>query len=337
MIIKYAYYQDPVPTDYLIIVAYKPLLTGGYAEANRAVYDPPHSNPADFVLSVPTPTVHLVRIYQSDDGIALGVMRIEFVATPSFDGPLVIPPLMIKVGRGIADRDPAIDATEVLIPSIADYTISWVEQRGAGPIVGVNDTNDPLAIEWEQRLDGGIDLQNGKVFNDEEEYWLYFEPTLDGNVSAAVFDLTELLEEHIQDVANPHAVTKNQVGLSNIPNAISDSYASGSSSVLATQKAVFDLAASINNLILKADAYNVGSVGANSDVFVTITHSLGLVANSYIVLGGIGGYSGNQNNDNDITYTTYQTLENSFRIGLHNTGGSTANVVFNYMIVKKTI
>jgi len=335
MIIKYSYFQDPVSTQYLIMVAYKPLVTGGYEEANRAVYAEPHDNPGDFVISVPTPAVHLVRIYESADGVALDELRISFVATPRFDGPLVIPPLMIKVGRGIEDRDPTVDATEVAIPSISDYTISWVEQRGAGPLRGVNDTNDPLQIEWTQRLTGGIDLQNGKVFNDEEEYWIYFEPTLDGNVSAAISDLTELLENHIQDTSNPHAVTKGQVGLSNIPNAISDSYQLDSSTTLATSKALRNLWLASQNKILYVDAYNIGAINANSDRQVTITHNLNLVADSYVVVGMLGGYSGSYTNDNKVTYAATATFENSFKVGFHNHGSSTANVVLFYLIVDK--
>ena len=335
MIIKYSYFQDPVSTQYLIMVAYKPLLTGGYEEANRSVYAEPHNNPGDFVISVPTPTVHLVRIYESSDGVALDELRISFVATPRFDGPLVIPPLMIKVGRGIEDRDPTVDATEVAIPSIADYTISWVEQRGAGPLRGVNDTNDPLQIEWTQRLSGGIDLQNGKVFNDGEEYWLYFEPTLDGNVGAAVQDITELLDAHIQNTSNPHAVTKTQVGLSNIPNAISDSYQLNSSTTLATSKALRNLWMAIQNKILYVNAYNIGAINANSDRQVTITHNLNLVVDSYVVVGMLGGYSGSYTSDNKVTYAATATVENSFKVGLHNHGSSTANVVLFFILVDK--
>jgi len=334
MIIKYAYSQDPVPTDYLIMVAYKPLLTGGYEEANRAVYAPPHNNPADFELTVPTPTVHLVRIYQSADGITEGVMRISFVATPRFDGPLVIPPLMIKVGRGIPDRDPAVGSTEVAIPSIASYTISWVEQRGAGPLVGVNDTNDTSAREWEQRVSGGINLLNGKVFNDEEQYWLYFEPTLDGNVSAAVQDLTELLEDHIQDTNNPHGVTKAQVGLGNLPNAISNSYELDSATTLATSKAVHDLWMA-NTRILAVGSYNVGTIQPNTDVQITIVHDLDVAADSYVPVGMLGGYSAPSTNDNRVTYAATATIENSFKVGFRNNGSSPANIVFFYIIVDK--
>ena len=46
------------------------------------------------------------------------------------------------------------------------------------------------------------------------------------------------LETHMRDKANPHGVTKAQVGLDKIPNAISDSVTSTSSKQLATSKAV---------------------------------------------------------------------------------------------------
>jgi hypothetical protein len=337
MIIKYAYYQDPVPTDYLIIVAYKPLLTGGFQEVNRAVYDPPHLNPADFVLSVPTPAVHLVRIYQSADGIALGTMRIEFVANPSLDGPTVPPPLTIKVGGGRAGRDPVDQANEVDIPSIATngWVISWVEQRGAATLVGQDDSPDPEDLEWLPKITGGITLQNGKVFNENELYTIHFESVVEATVSDAIQDLTEVFEDHIQNTSNPHAVTKTQVGLGNIPNAISNSYQQNDPNKLATSKAVHDLWLA-NTRILLVGVQNIGTIPPNTGVEVTITHDLDLIPDSYIPIGTLGGYSGSYTSDNKVTYATSDTLEDSFKVGFHNNGSASANLVFFYIIVDKT-
>src|ERR1051325_846209 len=116
MQINYSYFQDPVPTDYIIVIAYKPLLAGGYEEVNRVVYSPPHTNPRNVSLFVPSPVVHEVRIWESVDGEALTLLRHKFVQTPSFDGPLVTPPVMIQVDGGRPNRDPVDGASGVAIP-----------------------------------------------------------------------------------------------------------------------------------------------------------------------------------------------------------------------------
>lgn len=52
-------------------------------------------------------------------------------------------------------------------------------------------------------------------------------------------DTASTLSSHIGNTSNPHAVTKTQVGLGNIPNLISDSINQDNSNSLATSKAVY--------------------------------------------------------------------------------------------------
>lgn len=59
----------------------------------------------------------------------------------------------------------------------------------------------------------------------------------------------EELNSHLLDNNNPHKVTKIQVGLSNIPNSISDSTDLDSNETLATSKAVFLLKTDFTNRI----------------------------------------------------------------------------------------
>jgi hypothetical protein len=59
-------------------------------------------------------------------------------------------------------------------------------------------------------------------------------------------------------IANANAHTKNQVGLSNIPNSISNSYTLNSSSTLATSKAVNDLKINIDS-----SYYDITEIQAN--------------------------------------------------------------------------
>ena len=60
--------------------------------------------------------------------------------------------------------------------------------------------------------------------------------------------LTTTINNHVSATNNPHSVTKGQVGLGNIPNAISDSTNTNSSSSLATSKAVYTLQNQVNGL-----------------------------------------------------------------------------------------
>lgn len=357
MIIKYSYDQNPVPTDYVIVIASKAIIGGGWIEVNRVVYDPPQLNPRDVALFVPSSVVHLVEIYESPDGIELGILRHAFVATPSFDGPIVIPPMMIKVGGGRDGTesggngavDPVDGATTVTIPAIDGLTVSWIEQRGAGPLKGAADvvSLDPTLLEW-LRLDGNtIALQNGKTFNDQEEYWLYFEPTLDGNVSAAITDITNLLEAHIQNHDNPHETNAEQVGLGNLPNATSDAIDLDDSEVLATSKAVNDLRESIENKILgTGNGYigNIGAVVANGNVSgvvnqnsnssaVTITHGLDL-ADNYMVIGSFLSAAGSYMNDANITWAWKNATPNTFALIMKETSGTSQNVYFYFTLVK---
>lgn len=61
------------------------------------------------------------------------------------------------------------------------------------------------------------------------------------NISALQAEVQVLIDAHASLTNNPHEVTKAQVGLSNLPNATSDSYGHDSSDHLATAKAVHDL------------------------------------------------------------------------------------------------
>jgi hypothetical protein len=56
------------------------------------------------------------------------------------------------------------------------------------------------------------------------------------------------ISAHISRTDNPHGVTKSQVGLSNLPNAISDSTSLASSTTLATSKAVSIVSTAVTNL-----------------------------------------------------------------------------------------
>ena len=65
-------------------------------------------------------------------------------------------------------------------------------------------------------------------------------------VSSALTNLQIAFNEHLEDNTNPHKVTKDQVGLGNLPNAKSDAVDNNNSNVLATSKAVYTVQQNLN-------------------------------------------------------------------------------------------
>jgi hypothetical protein len=353
MQISFTYYQDPIPTQIVRMIFYtarNPTVVVAMEEFN-----PPHLNPRDVSVFVPTPEVHVVEIYETPGGISVGVLKARYVVTASLSAPRITPPLEIVVGGGRDDRDPVDGANGVVISTIDGIPISWVEQKGAGPLTGADSPN-PADIEWLTRTGGGIDLQNGKIFNNGERYWLFFEPYIDSNITSAIFDLTAFIQNHIDDHANPHAVTKSQVGLGNLPNAISDSYQLDDSATLATSKAVYSLWQSLSAVILYVGNIHLGDIGniinggaisnaVNSggvDSKCTVTHNQGIVGN-YMVFCSLQGRSstvpvGGQadwNRDNDsIVVVGNVFTPNAFDLLLRKVSTNTTDLICYYMIVK---
>lgn len=79
------------------------------------------------------------------------------------------------------------------------------------------------------------------------------------------------VQPHIDNITNPHQVTKLQVGLGNIPNAISSSRTLNSEGSLATSKAIFDHVASGDHderYVLKDSQVNTSIHWANGRAYV---------------------------------------------------------------------
>lgn len=71
----------------------------------------------------------------------------------------------------------------------------------------------------------------------------------------------EVLDMHMQDKENPHAVTKEQVGLGTLPNAKSDAIDQNNSEQLATSAAVFQLNQLLNKLEDKTEVITFDTNG----------------------------------------------------------------------------
>lgn len=125
-------------------------------------------------------------------------------------------------------------------------------------------------------------------------------------VSADITRITNTLDAHTSNRSNPHNVTKEQLGLSNIPNSVSDSVTSDSNSQLATSKAVktaYDLAYAAvkragdtmtGNLFIKKDlpVYGVADTGLNTNVAPsadTYRKFFSILDRNNIEIGGMEG------------------------------------------------
>lgn len=124
---------------------------------------------------------------------------------------------------------------------------------------------------YSKRLAGGIVSAGGTQLT-----WTSFTPLSDiATMSATLVQLQNdmgaiagTIQDHVTDVNNPHAVTKAQVGLGNIPNATSNNPLLNQSGVLATTAAT----ASIIRLVDVVAVGDVGGVVGNARV-TNVTNS----------------------------------------------------------------
>ena len=147
-------------------------------------------------------------------------------------------------------------------------SVYTIKNRSGNPVyVAFNDNGTTLSGDVDQQLIGGI---VGEINTDEFKYtWVRasvensiisirpsntIDPTSDTiSLGNAINDLTIKCEEHFSDNANPHEVTKEQVGLGNIPNEKSDNIGSNSSDILATTALTFTLNSNLKNHIDNKD------------------------------------------------------------------------------------
>lgn len=156
--------------------------------------------------------------------------------------------------------------------------------------------------------------------------------------NAAAAAATQALIEHKRE-QNPHSVSKHDVGLSYIPNALSNSYNENTSLKLATAAAVYALA-NRNGTIIHVGSQRLGDVGAdglhtstNESVF-QIVHGLG--HDNYIVSGCVvhKGPASNWIDNNDVMFVVGRKSANSFEIWVREVATVTQDLHFEYVLIK---
>lgn len=303
-------------------------------------------------IYVPTPEIHQVTMYKTPDGVALGVQVYQADLKPEFYNGRFLPDLDLEVGRNTAEDpenpgviiDPVPGTTEVAIPFLEGKEVARIFRAGAlRPM-------RPFEYSLTTSLGAaGIRLLvTDDVFSLGDVFRVEMAPFYETNTGQAIFDLTELLTDHIGDTENPHGVTKDQVGLGNLPNETSNSYTDNNAGKLATAQAVYNLAQTINNLIIKVDRAVIGNIGnvtgggqvvnvfneSGTDTKVTIQHNLN-ISGPYTVICQIEGPGAQWNQNNDVIVMLGQSRSpNEFDLAFRKVSPNTTSVNVWYMIVK---
>lgn len=302
-----------------------------------ADFDPPHINPRLITLYVPTYETYIVYVYKNASGVSNGLLINDWAVEPRAEVANIPVDTQMLVGGG-SITDPADGAGFFIIPGSEGLVINRIFKLGLGVLpatdwnqISGTDIDGNPAIGFE--LLGDDEAGDPIVFNEGEQFTVEYKINVDSNASELIAQLSQDLDDHINNHDNPHEVTKSQIGLSNIPNAKSDAINLDSSDTLATSKAVNDLRLSIVDAIVAKGRVDIGLMGGNQDRNTQVTLSPAITGN-YIVVGTIQGYSGSWTNDNDATFSVHTLTSTSFYVAVHQMGTSSANYYFNYIIVK---
>lgn len=144
---------------------------------------------------------------------------------------------------------------------------------------------------------------------------------------------TSTLNAHIANNLNPHSTTKAQVGLGNLPNAISSDMNLDDGNTLATSKAVRDSWRYMIPLVFHKGGI---AVAAGTEAIFTVQHD----ANDPLcmVFGTMVSTGIDWHDDNDIEWMVRDTTPNNFKLIVRNTASSgTATLGFNYALIKMKI
>lgn len=322
----------PTPADIIRIDVYK--AKDDTTLITQVYFNPPHLNPRAVTINVPTTEVYLVQVYETPDMVSTGVLRSSFIQTPSLAAPRVLADIEMKVGRGEA-QDPEIDSGFVDIPNITEYSISRIVKIGYGPLQRDSYNVYPVTIDdieyMRIELLGDDEYGDPIVFTVDEQFSIQFEPFLDSNVNVAISDLQNQIDDHLADHDNPHEVTKAQVGLGNLPNAISNSYTLNDPNTLATSAALYALAQSIVNKIIISGKFIIGDIPEERTIIITHNQN---ITGDYTVCGELNGIGPVESKDNDVIFITHGKTPDQFRVVLKELAGDIQNLVFYYTLIK---
>lgn len=327
---------QPIPTTTVRVIAVK--AKDRNTVITTADFTAPHINPRLVSIYVPTYETYTVYIYKNATVSSNGLLVGDWDVEPRADVASIVTDTEMVVGRGTA-TDPANGSGSFIIPGANGLVINRIFKLGVGAlpsydwqqISGVDiDGNPSIGIE----LLGNDEEGNPIVFNTNEEFRVEYKIAVDSNAATLIAELSQDLDDHINNTSNPHGVTKAQVGLGNLPNAKSDAINLADSNTLATSAAVNALRLTIVDAIAYKGQVDIGLLGGNQDRHTLVTHGQNINPANYMVIGTLEGYSSAWSNDNDTTVTISNKTNNSFYVDVHQLGTSSANLKFNFIIIK---
>ncbi|RAJ75542.1 hypothetical protein CLV59_109156 [Chitinophaga dinghuensis] len=199
-----------------------------------------------------------------------------------------------------------------------------------------------------------VDDKNNEIFEDGVSRTVYFtryarfgsggRPITDlfrlSTIGALQSNLTELNNNlttlnsnyalHAANKSNPHGVTKQQVGLGNLPNAVSDDPTLNDSNVLATTRAT----AKASKIVRTATVDITGSINSTGDDAITnINIAGGIVSGAYLVAGSLRSYSQDFNNDNDVIWMVRDLTPVNFKLLIRKMARNYVYLMFDYAII----
>jgi hypothetical protein len=141
--------------------------------------------------------------------------------------------------------------------------------------------------------------------------------------------INSALSLHTGRADNPHAVTKQQIGLGNIPNAISDDPTLNDGTVLATTKAT----AKASRIVRTGTWDATNTVNSGTDSIGTIYFGGAPIYSSYLVAGSLRSYSNDFNNDNDVIWMVRNLNPTYFQLCLREFANAYQYLTFDYALI----
>jgi hypothetical protein len=151
------------------------------------------------------------------------------------------------------------------------------------------------------------------------------------DLNTTLSSLNNNLNSHFSDYANPHRVTKAQVGLSDIPNAVSDNPRLNRSDVLATTKAT----AAISKIALTGSYTITDILNGNEDQLLPIPLAQS-ITDPYLVAGSLRSvHYNNFDNDNDMVWMVRGLGVTQFLLCIKKLAKARQELIFDYAIILK--
>ncbi|WP_160711304.1 hypothetical protein [Chitinophaga solisilvae] len=146
-------------------------------------------------------------------------------------------------------------------------------------------------------------------------------------LNTTLTNLNATLLQHTGNIANPHAVTKQQVGLGNLPNAISNDPALNDPNVLATTRATSNMLK-----VVRTGNFKIGDVGVDNYYYISLNP---VINGDYMVVGSLISHGWNYNDDNDVIWSVKDLAPYVFTLLLRSVSTDVQSISFDYAIILK--